>query len=191
MTIKGNNTRNLILDESYKLFAQKGFNAVTMKDICEASALSRGGLYSHFGSTQEIFEALLGRMDDSNEDDYAPGIKTGESAVKVLCDALELMRQEMLSKEDSLSLAFFEYAQSCNGNAASDFAENGRKTWIEIIEYGIKTGEFNDVDSEEISNLLMYAYQGVRMWSRIIDIKQKEIDGIIDNIKRQVIKDQL
>ena len=36
-----------------------GFKQVTMKDICEATQLSRGGLYSHFSSTGEVFKALL------------------------------------------------------------------------------------------------------------------------------------
>ena len=42
MTIKKERTRQRILVKAYDLFAKKGFNAVTMKDVCEATELSRG-----------------------------------------------------------------------------------------------------------------------------------------------------
>ena len=45
MSAKGDKTKELICSEAYKLFAEKGFKEVTMKDICEKTGLSRGGLY--------------------------------------------------------------------------------------------------------------------------------------------------
>lgn len=62
MATKGEKTRESILDASYNLFAKKGFKQVTMKDVCEATNMSRGGLYSHFSGTDQLFEALLERM---------------------------------------------------------------------------------------------------------------------------------
>ena len=55
MISKKERTRESILDTAYELFARDGFNKITMKDICEATGMSRGGLYSHFGSTRELF----------------------------------------------------------------------------------------------------------------------------------------
>ena len=53
MIRKKDRTRESILDTAYELFARDGFNKITMKDVCEATGMSRGGLYSHFGSTRE------------------------------------------------------------------------------------------------------------------------------------------
>ncbi len=39
--------------------SEKGFKRVTMKDVCEVTNMSRGGLYSHFSGTDKLFEALL------------------------------------------------------------------------------------------------------------------------------------
>lgn len=33
-----------------------------MKDICEATGLSRGGLYIHYGSTQQIFSDIVNEI---------------------------------------------------------------------------------------------------------------------------------
>lgn len=62
------------------------------------------------------------------------------------------------------------------------------KIKLELIRYGIKTGEFNDVNIKEIVNIILYSYQGVRMWSRIIPMKQKTFHLILENIKRQLIE---
>lgn len=48
---KGNETKQHIKEQAKILFANKGFKEVTMKDICEATSLSRGGLYRHYDST--------------------------------------------------------------------------------------------------------------------------------------------
>ena len=45
MADKSLKKRNLILDCAEKVFSQKGFSVVTMKDIIEACNISRGGIY--------------------------------------------------------------------------------------------------------------------------------------------------
>ena len=51
MSLKGEKTKQDIREKAYQLFAEKGFKDVTMKDICELTGLSLGGLYRHFEST--------------------------------------------------------------------------------------------------------------------------------------------
>ena len=54
MAGKADRTREQILDKAQSLFAEKGFKQVTMKDVCQITGMSRGGLYSHFSSTAPI-----------------------------------------------------------------------------------------------------------------------------------------
>ena len=59
MGAKGDNTKQKIIDAAYELFAKYGYKDVTMKDICEATGLSRGGLYRHFSCTEDILMQIL------------------------------------------------------------------------------------------------------------------------------------
>ena len=59
MADKSLKKRNLILDCAEKVFSQKGFSVVTMKDIIEACNISRGGIYLYFSSTDEIFMEVI------------------------------------------------------------------------------------------------------------------------------------
>ena len=51
-----------ILDAALVEFSERGFVAARMDDIAGRSGLSKGGLYAHFQSKEEIFKALLGRL---------------------------------------------------------------------------------------------------------------------------------
>lgn len=190
MATKREKTREFIIDASYKVFAQNGFNRITMKDICEATGLSRGGLYSHFDSTKAIFEALLERMNQKQQMDFFGEIDKGISAVDILENALQLMEDEMNHPEDSLSLAMYEYAGSVDGDMMDHFNQTGEKKWTALVEYGIANGEFNQVDVKEIVNVILYLYQGVRMWSCIVEMQKSTISSITNHIRNQLIKEE-
>ena len=64
MNKRGQETRRHIKKSACSLFAEKGFKDVTMKDICEAAKLSRGGLYCHYESTRQIFQEMIEDMTD-------------------------------------------------------------------------------------------------------------------------------
>lgn len=181
MTNKGENTRKTILSESTKLFARKGFKDVTMKDICEATGLSRGGLYRYFSGTDEIMECLLGRSYP-----VADQIRQGVPARQILEEQLAECRREMLDSENSLSLAIYEFASV----APSPFFDEGntkeKMRWSQLICYGIGTGEFRPVDPDRVADLIMYAYLGVRMWSRVMHMDESATDHVLDSIREML-----
>ena len=190
MISKKERTRESILDTAYELFARDGFNKITMKDICEASGMSRGGLYSHFGSTRELFEAILEKINQKDEMNFQKEIEDGMSATDILDRALVLMRDEMEHSEDSLSLAMYEYSATCSNDRMNYFNRIGEKKWSDLIEYVIVRGEFNTVNVKEIVYVILYAYQGVRMWSRIVSMTPEVYDSITNHIRKQLIKEQ-
>lgn len=48
-------TRELIINESYKLFLLKGYKEVSLKDIVEKVGLTKGAFYHHFKSKDQLF----------------------------------------------------------------------------------------------------------------------------------------
>lgn len=51
-------TQERIVDVSVRLFLEKGYEQTTIQDILDALNLSKGGLYHHFKSKEEILEAV-------------------------------------------------------------------------------------------------------------------------------------
>ncbi|MFD6392219.1 TetR/AcrR family transcriptional regulator [Nocardia sp. NPDC060259] len=51
-------TRARLLDAAFRVFAEKGFGAVRIDDVCGAAGYTRGAFYSQFDSLEELFFVL-------------------------------------------------------------------------------------------------------------------------------------
>jgi len=58
MESKGTRTRRNIIEKSLQLFSVKGFYNTSISDIQEATGLTKGGLYGHFASKEDIWYAV-------------------------------------------------------------------------------------------------------------------------------------
>ncbi len=57
-------TKQKILDAALDLFAQRGYEAVSVAQIAEAVGIKAPSLYKHYKSKQEIFNAIIAEMDN-------------------------------------------------------------------------------------------------------------------------------
>ena len=53
------NTRQEILETALELFSVKGYEATSVSQLADAVGIRKASLYSHFGSKQEILDALV------------------------------------------------------------------------------------------------------------------------------------
>ena len=56
---KGDVTRLAIEDAALKLYMEQGYHATSMRQIADQTGLALGGIYNHFKSKEEIFEAII------------------------------------------------------------------------------------------------------------------------------------
>jgi AcrR family transcriptional regulator len=56
---KGEVTRLAVEDAAVALFMEHGYHATSMRQIAEQAGLALGGIYNHFASKDEIFEAII------------------------------------------------------------------------------------------------------------------------------------
>lgn len=181
---KGRRTKEKIRRESYRLFAEKGFKEVTMTDICEKTGLSRGGLYRYYGGTEEIFLEIL-----SEEYVIADRIERQESAEQILEDMLKEIKAEIMEKERSLSLAIYEYASLGNEEFFTEINNRAKRRWISLLNYGMERGEFKIADAEQISDVILYYYQGLRMWSRVISFEEQVAEHYVKTVRQLLLKE--
>lgn len=71
--MKAAGTKEKILAEALKLFAQKGYEAVGVEEIAQAVGIRAPSLYKHYKSKKAIFDSILQRvneMDSEQAKDY-------------------------------------------------------------------------------------------------------------------------
>ena len=185
---KGADTRQRIREKAVSLFAERGFQAVTMKDICQACGLSRGGLYRHYSSTQDIFQEILEETAGTDDVEIRRRITRGDSAAAIFEDQMKKIKQEMLDGDTSLSYAIYEYSLVCSSAYVEALHQKGREKWRMLLEYGMERGEFNGINTDQMTDIILYVYQGVRMWSRVMKLDEQTAENLILKIKQDVIK---
>lgn len=52
-------TKEALLEEAARLFAEKGFAATSLEAVAAAGLVTRGAVYHHFASKKALFEAVL------------------------------------------------------------------------------------------------------------------------------------
>lgn len=62
MEIKEKNTKEKILEEALKLFAQSGYMGTSMNEIASRLGVTKAALYKHYSSKQEILDSIVERM---------------------------------------------------------------------------------------------------------------------------------
>lgn len=195
MSLKGDKTKQAILDKAYQLFAQKGFKEVTMKDICELTGLSRGGLYRHYESTEQIFLEIINTFSDRQQKEVFTKIEQHIPAAAILEELLSKYAGEMIDCENSFSLAICEFYSnptiSKENNSVKDQYEISKSTWLELINYGMRTREFNRVNPESIFNVIIFAYQGVRMYSKLMKMNTDIPNQIVYEIKKLLLSEEV
>ena len=64
MESKEKNTKEKILEEALKLFAQSGYMGTSMNDIASKLGVTKAALYKHYKSKQEILDSIIKKMNE-------------------------------------------------------------------------------------------------------------------------------
>jgi AcrR family transcriptional regulator len=67
MQARSEETRTHILEAALRRFANYGYNAASVDDVCADAGVSKGAFYHHFPSKQSVFLALLNGWLDALE----------------------------------------------------------------------------------------------------------------------------
>ena len=172
--------KRFILETARKVFMEKGYKNVTMKDIVEACDISRGGLYLYFGSTSEIFLEVL-RMETEEADDvFSDSITEEATATDILTLFLKEQKKELLRKKNNLTVAIYEYYFGENvakkDNILKKQFDAAVKIIEKLIEAGVENGEFYCDDCKGTARNIMFVLEGLKISAHTIGVTSDMVD---------------
>lgn len=187
--------RNLILDCAEKVFSQKGFSVVTMKDIIEACNISRGGIYLYFSSTDEIFMEVIKSHHQSYLKKTQHNIDEVRDFQVVVETYFENLKQEMLNIKGSLKLAMIEFFIKHKTDTESEFfisAMNGLKAPIsKILLLGKKQGKISYDNLSDAVDLVFYWQIGLEEIMLSTNVPVERLYSQIDLMKNLILSGYL
>lgn len=173
--------RQLILETARKIFMEKGYKDVTMKDIVEACGISRGGLYLYFESTKEIFLEVLKLESQETDDLFSANIQENATAADILALLLKEQKKELLRKKNSLAVAIYEFYFANRplrkDNALRERFDGAIAVLEKLIADGVENGEFYCEDPLGCARNIMYVLEGLKVSAHTMGITEKMVDA--------------
>ena len=190
MADKGNKTRIKIIQAAKALFIEKGYTAVSMSDLCSATGLSRGGLYRHFSSTEEVFSSLLTIDKECWEEEMEKAIQVKTSAIQMIKFFFEQFKKDISENAGRLSLATYEFERS--GQDKHDFLHKRYESAVNMMErllrYGQERGEFSAFEPRLEADHLTIYLEGLRMTSAALSFSAEMVAQQLDYQLNRILK---
>lgn len=144
-----------ILDVSQRLFLEKGYENTTIQDIVdELGGLTKGAVYHHFKSKEEIMDAVGDRMFFSNNPFEAVRSRTDLNGLQKLREVVRLNQ----SNEERVRLTAQSVPIAKSPRLLQEMIVSNRKVltpyFLELIEEGNRDGSMHTDYPREIAELL-------------------------------------
>jgi len=111
-------TKNKILDAAEQLFADKGFNGTSLREITSLAEVNLAAVNYHFGSKKELIKAVMSRY-------------MNELSPKLESVLIQICQQEQQPTLNEVFSAFIEPLLSLNV-----FKENGTSNFLQLLGRG-------------------------------------------------------
>lgn len=158
-------TREKILEATYEALCKHGYGDLTIQDIADEFEKSKSLLYYHYDSKDRL---LVDFLDSTLEEFITDFHLTEETPREQLERLLDRLFPNNLDEENyPLQIALLELRAQAHHSELyqKQFTEMDRlfkETLVDIIEEGIRTGQFRDVDAELEAELLVSMISGMR-----------------------------
>ncbi|WP_238364649.1 TetR/AcrR family transcriptional regulator [Mesobacterium pallidum] len=156
-----------ILDIGTALFAEKGYDATSMRDIAQAAGVSKALLYHHFVSKEDIYARIAFSATKNLNDFVRSRIPAdGSSADKLRAFMVAAARffAEHRSAWVAASNAFWSDPDRHRMERRLARRREFERMLRDIIKDGIASGEFNDVDPAMTGRLVLSGINWMHRW---------------------------
>lgn len=163
--LKQETRKDEIINTAAKLFKEKGYSAVTMRDLATAMGIKAASLYNHINSKQDILKAIIISIAEEFTNGMADIINSKASNISKLKQIVDLhvkitanntngmasLNNDWMHLEDQL-----DYYLKLRNEYEANF--------LEIIEKGISTSEIKQSNPEVIMFSMLSTLRSLYLW---------------------------
>jgi TetR/AcrR family transcriptional regulator, cholesterol catabolism regulator len=161
--------RDAIVDTSAQVFAQQGYHATGIVELCEVNGLGKGAFYHYIGSKEE----LLGAIHDRVMDEVMAGAERVAASDGSPSAQLTMLGDELLDvihRYPDHVWVFLHEFPALTGERAEAFRVRRREyeRRVEgVLQAGIDAGEFRDVDPRLTAMAWLGMHNYTYLWLKV------------------------
>lgn len=158
--------KDLIADAALTCFLSTGYSGTSVDNIVKASGVSKGGIYWHFKSKEEIFLYMLEKWLDEHKKEIQSRLSPDDSATVKLNKFVDFAVEKAQSPVYALVHEFLMGSRDESVfnqiiNLVDNYSEENIVTII--INQGIEKGEFKPLDARAASEIFRAICDGIIM----------------------------
>jgi AcrR family transcriptional regulator len=160
MTGKSGQAR-AILDAARAMLAERGWNAITVESICEATGLSGEAFSEHFGSTDDLLQRLVDEMVEAGLELAKLAIEDDRlSALEKLNELLAVIRGWKWGQAEILGATIRHHHMEENAPLMQAMLRARRVRVVpvvaRILEQGVTEGTFDTPDPMAAAEMIIH-----------------------------------
>lgn len=138
-------TRENVLSSALHVFSQRGYAATRLEDIAKSAQVTRGAIYHHFGSKEELYKALVMERSAGINQLAEETVAEGGNPAQILRNLLVRLFEYV--EEDNEYRALLELASKLEGpQSLMRTTTSSRRLlarfFTELLNQGVETGDF-------------------------------------------------
>lgn len=158
-------TRQRVIEAAASVFDRRGYAAATMSEILKGSGLSKGAVYFHFQSKEQLAQAVLAEDRRYNDTSVVPGDSPVQDVVDISHGFADALQRDVIARA-SVRLAI----EHGTFNHGVDFTTYN--IWEESIavlfEQAKSRGHLrSDVDPKAAAEMLVASFTGLQIVSQV------------------------
>ncbi|MEY9215042.1 TetR family transcriptional regulator [Thermobifida halotolerans] len=165
-----------LLAEATRLFAQHGFDRVSVQELVEAAGVTKGAMYHYFTSKDDLLFAVYQRVLDMQMSRLVQIVEGGGGVAERLHAAASDVVQTTVDNLDD-TVIFFRSLHMLSPGRQSEVRKERRRyheLFRSLIEEGMREGVFHEkVPADIVVNYFFGSIHHLGMWYRA----DGELDG--------------
>lgn len=157
--------REQILSAARRCFIENGYHPTRMDDIARAAGLSKGGVYFHFKSKQEVFESIVKEEFDESMR-FLDQVTSGDRPVAEKMQAIAGHYLEYFSKAPDAPRFFIVMGEmALRDEALAKQLLEMQTAFVgqisKLLDQGVAEGMLRPVDTQAVAALLKALLDGI------------------------------
>lgn len=151
------NGRDRILYEAARLFVNKGYNGVSMREIGEASGMTKAALYYHFKDKQDLLREIIKASLEKTQAQFSKFPDTTLSTREQISQMINQVFHQEAGERGILHLIYVEAShmeEALHNEITAIYHDQFLNVLEKILQNGVQRSELKIIDSRLAARLL-------------------------------------